>query len=567
MTIDPRDLRRLIIRVCLVTVAMRAVSLFSVDLSPGEVSALLGLHADGERATLLSGLMGAWSQVSATIRAVLRLPVLVSDVALVLLALAFTRVQGWGSVSGLLTGLILAMAPFGLDEGWRADGTALLSVCALGPLVLLRQGLRGGRVGPVVLSAVALTAGVVLSPLVALVALPGLYAAVRSVTGPGPRNAALAGWVLGPLAAVGLRMLWLDQPGPGLGLAASWLADSALNGGRPALPTSPWQAFTEALAALSPGGPVGALASQIEVVEAPMWRVWIGVALWPLALWGFFRGQVQEDPRLPVAPVSLAVGVGAVDGWRSLGVGVSTAPRTLGERDLGPLLLGVLLCAGWVAWAAARGAPHGIAEALAVGRPLAALLLGVGLTAVAWRDDEAEPRRARKRFVAIMVGLALLLFGLGAHHIYDGTQRLDRMAARKVATFAASDLSPSGRVLCLGPAGLSVSWILMPGQTHSRVQRRSLAPTEALAGLEAALGENPAELIVAGDRVPLDGAVPGKTGQGVLGARLDARLDAAGFALQEDGHRYLAEISVRAYSRSVPAPGAIIPQLYPGKAP
>ena len=73
-----------------------------------------------------------------------------------------------------------------------------------------------------------------------------------------------------------------------------------------------------------------------------------------------------------------------------------------------PLLLVVLGAAGWVAWAAHQGDPRGVTEALALARPCAALMLGVGLTGFAMRFDDGDPAQVRKRFVLIMVSLAMV---------------------------------------------------------------------------------------------------------------------------------------------------------------
>ena len=261
MTIDPRQLRRLLIRVCAVTLAMRAVSMFSVDVSAAEAATLLGLTPDGEPGSLISALMAGWGAMAAGIRGVVRAPMVVCDVVLVLLALAWTRISGWGSLAGLLTGMVLAMTPFGLDEGWRADGTALISVLALLPLVWLRLGLRDGAMLHIALSALALALGALLSPMVLLVLPVGLLLGARTVTGAGGRIAALVGWPLAAIAALAIRHMWLGDAGPQLSLAGAWLADGALNGGRHSVAQSPGMAFAEGLAALSAGGPTGGLAS------------------------------------------------------------------------------------------------------------------------------------------------------------------------------------------------------------------------------------------------------------------------------------------------------------------
>lgn len=564
MTIDSSQLRRLLIRVCLVTLAMRAVSMFSVDVTAAEAGAMLGLTPTDESGPLIGAMMAAWGHVSAGIRGVARVPMVLCDVALVLLAVAFTRVSGWGSLAGLLAGMLLAMTPFGLDEGWRADGTALLSVLSLLPLLLLRRGLRDGRLLWLVASALVFAAGVTLSPMLLLIGPVALVLSLRSVTGVTPQVTALIGWTLAAAAGLGARLALGHGLGPETGLAGIWLADPLLNGGLPTLPDGPLQGFGEGLIALSAGGPTGGTAAWLETAPAPLWRSVAGLALWPLAAWGFWSGRVQPDLAPQAEAVSGAEGAGAGDGWRALGVGGATVIRELGERDWLPLLLGVLASAGWLAFATTTGRPHGVDQALAVGRPLAALLLGVGLTGFAGRAGLAT-RPASQRFVATMVGLALLIFALGAHHFYLGAQSLERIAARKVARYAAEEIAGKGRLLCLGPAGMKVAWTLDPMGTYDRIRLSSLDLRQADAALAAALAAKPQPMVLAGDRLPLEGPQNDPASQGPLGAALHGTLGKAGYELTEDGHRFLAGVSIRVYG--VRPAAAIRPQLYPGKAP
>ncbi len=568
MTIDPSQLRRLLIRVCAVTIAMRAVSMFSVDISAAEAATLLGLSPEGEPGSLISALMAAWGGLAAGIRGVVRAPMVLCDVALVLLALSWTRISGWGSLAGLLTGMVLAMTPLGLDEGWRADGTALISVLALLPLVVLRLGLRDGALLPIVGSALLLGIGALLSPMVLLMLPVGLLLAARTISGQTGRVAALLGWLGAAGLALAARHLWLGELGPQVSLAGAWLADGALNGGRPTLPDAPLKAFGEGLAALSAGGPVGGTASWLEIQPAPTWRLIIGLVLWPLAAWGFWSGRVQPDAPAQQQAVSESQGAGAADGWRALGVGGLSITRELGERDWLPLLTGTFAAGGWLAWAAWQGQPHGVDQALAVGRPLAGLLLGVGLCGFAGRAGFAT-RPARKRFVFMMVGAALLVFGLGAHHFYMGSQSLNRIAARKVARYAGEEMAGSGRLICLGPAGLAISWTLDPLAAYDRIERSAVAPRSASKALAAALASKAAPLVLAGERQPMEGKViQGKAlGQGPLGTLLHAQLADADYELTEDGHRYLAGVSVRVYAPPDRSAGTIKPQLYPGQAP
>jgi hypothetical protein len=175
----------------------------------------------------------------------------------------------------------------------------------------------------------------------------------------------------------------------------------------------------------------------------------------------------------------------------------------------------------------------------------------------------------RKRFVLIMVSLAMVQFGLGAHHVFEGTQRIDRISATKVARFTAEEMAAGGTVLCLGPGGLTVAGVLDASDRNPRVQVASVAPDAASGRLAKMLADQPATLVIAGDRSPLDGArsAPDARG-GVLGSVLHQQMLSAGYSLSEDGHRYLGSLSVRSYQRQKAGNALQIrPQLYPGKAP
>ncbi len=570
MTVHPRDLRRLIVRVVAVTLTLRAVHLFSVDLGPAEVAAAWALPADGHTAPLLHRLLNGWRALSGGFAGIVRLPALVADTALPLVAVAYARANGWGTISGLLAGLMVAVAPLGLDEGWRADASPWLALLTFAALWQLRAGLRQGVVRPVAVSGGLYGLAVALSPLSALVLPAGLWASARSVTGALPRRVALAGWTLATAAGLGAHAALTGGVAPGLDLASGWLSFALSNGGLPELP-APLDGAWQALAAVSAGGPLGGLATLLDSAPAPLWRTVVGLALWPVAALGLWRGLVREDPGPESAAVSDTGGAGAADGWRTLGVARNTAPRRLGERDWAPLLLPVIGAAAWCAWAGSRGDAAGVTDALAVARPFAAMLCGLGLTAFAFTPRGDEDLAPAKRAVPVLVFLALLLFGLGAHHTFEGTRLPSRMAPGKVARFAAGtgEVNRGGQVLALGLGGLQVAWRLGPWPDLRGITRAASASLQADAALAEVLAAKPRRLVVVGDRWALEeGAAviaPGATGK-----RLHRRLDKAGYSIVPDGHRYLDRLSVRVYGQgdSEPRdPATINPQLYPGQAP
>jgi len=576
MQIPPRDQRRLLYRVVAVLIAMRAVSMFTVDLSATEAAAAHALGADGGAAPMLSRLAAAWFAVAGHVAGALRLPSLVADLGLVLLALAYARRNDWGTLTGLLTGFVLAMAPLGLEEGWRADGTPMLSLLVLGALLAARIGLKLGQLAPAVGSAVLVAIAMVISPVTAVFVPAGLYAALRSVTGAGPRYAVMGGWLIAVGVGLGVRVAVVGDPGPLASLPLSWLADPELNGAGTGLPAGPFDALLGVLAAVSAGGPTGAIAALIEQLPAPSWRLWSGLALWPLALIGLLRGQVMADPIVrPGGIASSEGGAGARDGWRALGVSAPTAPRLVGERDWMPLLLGVLGPAGWVAFATVRDDPAGIPEAIAVARPFAALLLGLGLTAVAGLRGAgaADPTAERKRFVGAMVAFTLLQFALGGHHVLQVTAAAERIAPHKIATFIRSEIGTSP-VVGVGPTGLAVTYRLDPYRGLKNMRNVSAKPAAVSDAVAALLADKPRAIGLCGDFGALqqdafDAAVEVGAGKGA-GWLADRQLTAAGYELMEDGARYLGAFSVRLYARGGGSGSPAIqvkPQLGPGRAP
>gem|GEM_PF-4800602 len=575
MQIAPRDQRRLLYRVCAVLIAMRVVSIFTVDLNGLEVSAAHGLGAVAPLGLggvpVLGKIVSAWMHISGHIAGVVRLPSIALDLALLLIAVGYARLNGWGTLVGLLSGMFLALAPFGLDEGWRADGTPLMSVLALSALFQARKGIKLGQTAPSFVSAGLLAAATAISPVAALLLPAGLYTAMRSVTGPKPKYTLAAAWIVAIGVGIGLRLVVADGMPPQASLAAAWLADARFNGADIALPDGALDGFFEALIALSPGGATGELAASLQLHEAPAWRVWLGATLWPLALAGLFVGQVIADPAIPKrAAVSDSAGAGAADGWRSLGVAVPTSPKILGERDYMPLLLGMLVPCGWVAWACARSNPAGIPEALAIARPCCALVLGLGLTGLAGARFGAEDHQ-RRRFVATMVAVTLVQFALGGHHVLVGTSSMQRIAATKVAVFINEEVSPlgdKGAVIALGPHGLEVAYKLDPYQSADRVARSTTRPRDAAQIAEKLLEKPRSVIAVTGDRDAVEAngiAIGGGQGAGMV---IDRLLHTRGYTIEEDGARYLEAIAVRVYRHDGPTGGiAIKPQLAPGVAP
>ncbi len=573
LQIAPRDQRRLFFRVCAVLIAMRAVSIFTVDLNATEVAAAHGLAAENGMLPVLARLTAGWMDICGHIAGMLRLPSISADLAVLLLVLAYCRLNGWGTLSGLLSGFMLAMQPFGLDEGWRADGTPLLSLGVISALLLARRGLKEGRIGPAIGSAVVIAITALITPLVGLLLPAGIYAALRSVTGNKQKYVVIGGWVAALVAGVGARIA-LGQPlSPQATLAESWLANPSLNAAGGALPDTALGGLFAAFEALSPGGPSGSFAAFLQTSPAPDWRMWGSGLMWLLAAVGLWRGQVMADPVVPKRPaVSPTTGAGAGDGWRSLGVAVSTSPRLLGERDWAPLLLAVVVPCCWVALAAIKGEPAGVVEALAIARPFACLLLGLGLTGFAGASMGPEQLQRRK-FVVVMVMATLAQFALGGHHVLQTTRAQERLAPFKIASFVGEE-AHGGHVVALGAAGLAVAYKLDPYLTSKTVARVSVDPSAASKATAVAIAAGAPAIAVTGDKGVIEGsafsqgsAASNDSNQGA-GWLIHRQLTAANYELAEDGARYLSWFSVRVYLRADSNAGIQIkPQLAPGVSP
>lgn len=561
MIVPAQDLHRLVLRVAVVTLALRAVSMFSVDPYGSEVLAMLppaSLPAEPGRL-----LLSAFTEMGGGFAGVGRVPTVMAELAIVLAIIGYARAAGFGTIAGLCAAAVAAMAPLGLEIGWRADGAGLAPAFAMLGLWLLRGALRRGQLPRAAISALPFAAATALTPAAWVVLPSALWLIGRSVTMPAVRGAAAAAWTL----AAGLgAFAYASVAGsvtPVLGDIAAWVMDPAP--GYPAAPLqAPVGAAISALSVLSPGGATGDVAALAELPIAPMWRVVAGALLWPLAFFGLFRGLLREDPA-PAAPaVSTSGGAGAADGWRSLGVAVATAPRRLGERDWLPLLLPGLLAAAWAAMAAVRGDAAGVAEAVAMARPTMALLLGVGCAAAALLPAMVEepPGAGHRQSTYGLIVFALVIFGLGGHHLLERNKDVGRTAPRKVALFVAEEITGHGEAVLVGAEGLRVRWKLLSGQESNRLHVVAPAQAAVVKGVADVLGRRPPTIVLGGDRAALGE-------EAVIGALVDHQLQDAGYRLREDGHRFLASLAVRVYSREkeVRDPSTVTPQTAPGVAP
>lgn len=579
MTIDPKDLKTLLVRVTLITLAVRAVPLLSSDLGPGEAAAAMGLGADGLSMEPIAQLWRAWLHAAGGVGLLVRLPALLADLSLPLLAILFARAAGWGALAGLVAGLVLAIAPLGIEAGFRADGGAIYAALALGALGLLQRGLAQCDLRWVVASALLLAAGLTLAAPLMLLVPVGMTIAQLALVERRVRLTAVGTWLGAAVVATLGRWLALGHLLPEATRTDHWLAQTALtsDGGTWAS-AAPLTAGLDALAAISPAGAAGAVAGQLQMPAAPLWALALAAVLCLLAGAGVALGRVQADPSPARVPaVSTEQGAGAADGWRTLGVGgMLNVPRQLGLRDWLPLALGAITVALDVALAAQRHDAAGLFARLAVGRVCVALLLGVGLTAWAMPRNggsESENLRLRRRFNLTLALSSLAIFALGAAHLLAWTRSVDPLAPHRVAQFAREHMEDHGALLTVGPRGLAVAFLLDPLGNQARVRVASLEPADAKAHLAMLLRQGPAAVVLAGDRDAL-----GETGQGQaprpdlarLSESLRAMLEASGYRTLDDGHAYLGQTAVAAFTRApaeVPDPASVRPQLGPGLAP
>lgn len=588
MTIDSKDFKTLLVRVALVTAALRLVPMFTADLGPQEASLALGVARDGLASDWAARMLHAWAAGAGGVGAFVRAPTLLCEVALPLLAVGFARVAGWGSLAGLFVGLALSLGPLAMQSGHRLGGAAAVALAALLALLWLRGGLRDGERKRVLASAGLLAAAGALWSPVLLVVPAGLYMAWRAVADDRLRLQAAGAWMAAAAVALGARAAALGYllPEPDLA-AAAWMADAAAepSGWAHAGVGGAWQA----LLAVLPTGAIGSLASQLDLQPSPAWNLALGAAIVVAALWGWLRGMVQPDPpplmvqRRPLMTTdddeeTADQGAGARDGWRSLGVGLPVVPRELGDRDWGPPLVALLAVAAFCAQASLRGKADGLAEALAVGRVAAAILVGAGLAALATPKSAAarageEPVR-RRAYTTLGIA-ALALFGAGAWHLLVQTSAPERMAARKVARYAKDNgedpaVVGAGKAafLAVGARGLPVAALLDPSGTWPQLRLARGEAGDVQAQLFALLAKEPMAVAVFGDAVALGSETTPSADQAAIAASLDETLTLAQFDKVPESHRYLGATAVMIYARSRGSdPGTVRPQLRPGVPP
>ena len=598
MTIDPKDFRTLLIRLALVTAALRAAPLFTADFSPSEAALALGLGAQSVSTEPLGQLAQHWSAVTLAAAGLWRLPALLLEVALPLLAIGYARVAGWGSLTGLVAGLALALGPWAMQASHRVGNGSLTAVLALLALILLRGGIKAGDVRRIGASALPLLALALLAAPGLTVVPAGIYVIWRAVADDRTRAIAAGCWLGAPALGLTVRWLWLGYLVPEIDFAgAAWLVPLA------AEPSGWAQAGAlgggAQLAVLaSPMGPTAALAAQLDLVPTPWWNVALGAGLLVAAVYGAATGLVHADPprvviaaRRPVAPKpdaaedaddedeQAASGAAAPDRWRSLGVTLPAAARELGDRDWGPPLVALAAAAAYAGQAAARGVADGLVDAAAVARVAIALALGAGLAGLATPRStisaSGEPRTQRRSYV-MLGAMALLLFATGAWHLLVQTQSIERLAPRKVAHYAKDaslDAAAVGQghaaFLAIGARGLPVAVQLDPSGASKQLRVSAAEAGVAAANLIALLYAAPTAVVLFGDAAALGAREDAGLDQKAVLRTLDRTLQLAGFSEVADSHRLLGSTAVVVYNRphSATDRATIRPQLQPGVAP
>ncbi len=585
MTIEPKDLRTLLIRLALVTIALRAAPMFTADLAPSEAAAALGLAADGPSGEPWLVLGRAWNVATAGQAGMLRLAALAAELALPLLAVGYARIAGWGTLPGLIAGLALALAPWTMQAGHRFGAGSAVAAAALLALVLLRGGLKDGQVARVAASgAVVAGLGALASPALAIVP-AGLYIVMRSVVEPRAKVQAIAAWTIGALLGLGGRLAALGYLLPQSDGATAWWATAQAGESAGWAATSPVVAAGQVLATAGPLGPLGAVGRLLDLIEAPVvWQVGAAAVLL-LAAVGTWRGLVQADPPVERAALRSPLarddreqtGAAAADGWRTLGVALPNLPRSLGDRDWAPPLLAAATAAAVAGGLAHRGTADGVGEAVAVARVGLALPLGAGLAALALPAKSLSSGAellVKRRAYWTLGAVALALFAVGAWHLLAQTERIDRISARKVARFARDSATEiandSAAMLAVGPRGLAVAAQLDPMGTWPRLRRAQAETGDAAAHLIALLQQKPGAVLLMGDRAALGAAEDANPEQLAVLRTLDKTLKLSGFSEVDDSHRQIGATAVIAYQpagASSGDPRSVRPQLAPGVAP
>lgn len=598
MTIDPKDFKTLLVRVVLVTVVLRAAPMFTADLAPGEAAAVLGLTGSGEAGEPWLMAVRGWALATGGVAGLVRLPALLAEVALPILALGYARVAGWGSLAGLVVGLTLALSPLAMQAGHRIGGGGAVAALVLLVLTLLRSGLRDGERRPLVLSALGLAVlGMLASP--ALVVVPaGLWLIWRALADARTKQWALALWLAVPPLTLALRWAWLGYLVPETDAATAQFAlgQAAEPSGWHAL--APLAAAGQGLALASPLGPVADVARLFDLLVTPAWLIGAALLLLLAALYGTLRGLVQQDPPAAAAPPVLrplagrtvapvgaeedelaADGAAATDGWQTLGVARTSAPRTLGDRDWGPPLLLAVAAALFVAQACARGVADGVQEALAAARIGVALPIGAGLAALATPHSAVNRQgdvRVRRRAYWTLGAVALALFALGSWHLLEQTRSVERMSSRKIARFAKDAVSDPdlvgsqlGSVLAVGPRGWAVAAQLDPYGNGPRMRLCSAEAGDAVANTLELLKHQPGGVVVAGDKAALGTDAGAPSDMLAVMRSIDRTLRLHGLVEVADSHRLLGQTAVIVYSRSggESTGSTIRPQVAPGVAP
>lgn len=605
MTIDPKDFKTLLVRLALVTLVLRAAPMFTADLAPGEAAAVLGLTGSGQSGEPWLLAARAWALAGGGVAGAARLPALVFELSLPILALGYARVAGWGSLAGLVVGLSLVLSPLAMQAGHRLGGGAAVAALVLLVLTLLRSSLKEGEKKPLFLSALGLVVLALLASPALVVVPAGLWLAWRAVADDQLKRLALWTWSAAPLLGLLARWAWLGYLVPETDAATAQfaLADSAESSGWGAI--SPALAALQGLAAVSPLGPIGELGRLLDLMATPWWSTLGGAALLLAALYGLARGLVQQDPQAPLAAPELTPiralgstsparqsadataaeegedsdetgGAAARHGWRTLGVAIPNTPRTLGDRDWGPPLLIALGAALFLAQASARGVADGVAEALAAARVGVALTVGVGLAALATpRTAGQSEERSRRRTYWTLGAVALSLFGLGAWHLLEQTRSVERMSARKVGRFAkdsAEDPEVVGRrkgaILAVGPRGWAVAVQLDPHGQSAQIRLATAESGDVTAHALELLKAQPGGVVVVGDKAAL--GTEASAAPHLLGVMrsIDRTLRMHGLVEVSDSHRLLGQTAVIVYSSNRRSdPGTVQPQLAPGVAP
>jgi len=510
----PRN--KLLVRVLLLTLLLRAIPALTDDFAPREAASALGLGCDGHARGPLCLVEGSAEKRVGRSALPMRVLSVVADASHVVAVFGIAGAAGWGESAALLVALFAALLPVGITIGARYGLAAFVGAAGAWALLAARRALERGMPGWAALAGLLLGVATLLHPAALAVLLAVLVIYAHPVVDPrvrlvGSASGALAAVLAvfgrfallpdllstaGPVDLVRADLIW----GPDLpdSAAVAELVVSSLWGAGPAGPLSPSARWSDQFSL----GPAA----------------WAGLLVWVFVAWGLLRGRVtpaSPAASLGVAPAALEISPvdpdeadGDAPASRCAGPALAARfqifapgpaharPRRVGPRDYLPALLLVALPLTWsAAELGLRGATD-LDPALALARAGMALLLGLGIAGLAGRY-EGRGRTA-------LLGLTTFVVIFCAAHLFGASRSTGRVVASRVASGMLNSAAGSQALLALGPRAPSVVWAFRELRRDVAWRIAANSPISLINELDALLAAEPTQLVVVLSEVPPD---------------------------------------------------------------